>query len=361
MTARADRLTKRAKPADPKGSVPSTDPASTVRVFVDALERLDCRMERCLTDAGIRRADLDDPDARIPCTVWVPMLCVALEKRPMKNAGMRLATVTPIGAFPLIDYLIVTSRNVGEGLERLARYLRIAEAPSIPSLQQDEDPIRVLFEGRDNPMSAEFSVTLNVLHFREETEDRFRAGYASFIHTPDDVAEMERVLGSRCTLVRRGTAGRCRARRGSFRCGDATRCWAVYSSDRPTRPSDACRPWTVWRSTCAARWPRASGAATRASRRLHGRWRRRPARFSAGWLPQAVRISNCWILRERTPPSAICLNHRCRSVRSGTCLAILNPQPSTERSGDGITKRHRRSVSADEMSLFVCPCDRETP
>ena len=162
--------------------------------------------------------------------------------------------------------------------------------------------------------------------------------------------------GATSRRSRRGTAGRCRARRGNFRCGDATRCWAVYSSDKPTRPSDACRPWTVWRSMCAARWPRASGAVTRASRRLHGRWRRRPARFSAGWLRQAARISNCWILRERTPPSAICRNHRCRSVRSRTRLAILNPQPSTERSGDGITKRHRRFASADEMSPFVCPC-----
>ena len=54
--------------------------------------------------------------------------------------------------------------------------------------------------------------------------------------------------------------------------------------------------------------------------------------------------------------TGICRNHRCRSVRSRTCLAILNPQPSTERSGDGITKRHRRFVSADEMSPFVCPC-----
>src|SRR6476619_3293869 len=140
MTARADRLPKRATPADREGSVPSSDPASTVRVFVDALERLDYRMERLLADAGIRRAELDDPDARIPCTAWVSMLCRALEECPMKNAGMRLASVTPIGAFPLIDYLIVTSGNVGEGLERLARYLRLGEAPSVPCLQDDEDP-----------------------------------------------------------------------------------------------------------------------------------------------------------------------------------------------------------------------------
>ena len=52
----------------------------------------------------------------------------------------------------------------------------------------------MLLEGSDTPFSAEFTVTLNVLHFREETENRFRATYASFCHEPDDPAEMERVL-----------------------------------------------------------------------------------------------------------------------------------------------------------------------
>ena len=147
MTARADRLTKRAKTPDQAGSARSSYPASSARVFVDALERLDYSMEPLLANAGIRRADLDDPDARIPVTVWGPMFCRALEQRPMKNAGMRLATVTPFGAFPLIDYLIATSQNVGEGLTRLARYLRLAEARSVPCLREDEDPIRVLTRG----------------------------------------------------------------------------------------------------------------------------------------------------------------------------------------------------------------------
>ena len=160
-----------------------------------ALERLNCSVEPLLADAGITREDLDDPDARIPTLVWGPMFRRALERCEMKNAGMRLATVTPIGAFPLVDYLIATSQDVGEGLARLARYLCLAEARSIPTLREDEDPIRVLLEGCDTPLSAEFTVTLNVLHFREETDGRFRAAYASFCHQPDDVAEMERVLG----------------------------------------------------------------------------------------------------------------------------------------------------------------------
>jgi AraC-like DNA-binding protein len=194
MTARADRLTKRAKGSHHAGVVRSSHPASSARAFVDALERLDYCMEPLLANAGIHREDLDDPDARIPVAVWAPMFSRALEQRPMKNAGMRLAAVTPIGAFPLIDYLVVTSRNVGEGLARLERYLRLAEARSLPYLCDDEDPIRVRLDGRDTPFSAEFTVTLNLLHFREETDDRFRAAYASFRHKPDDVAELERVL-----------------------------------------------------------------------------------------------------------------------------------------------------------------------
>ena len=195
MTARADRLTKRAKTPRQAAFLRSSYPASSARVFVDALERLNYCMEPLLAHAGIGRADLDDPDARVPSAVWGPMFRRALEQRPMQNAGMRLAAVTPIGAFPLIDYLIATSQDVGEGLTRLARYQRLAEARSVPCLLGDEEPIRVLLEGCDTPFSAEFTVTLNLLHFREETEGRLRAAYASFCHTPDDIAEMEHVLG----------------------------------------------------------------------------------------------------------------------------------------------------------------------
>jgi AraC-like DNA-binding protein len=194
MTARAGGLTKRAKTAGSGSSVPSSCPSSSARVFVDALERLNYRVESLLGDAGIRRADLDDPDARIPGRAWGAMFRRALELRPMRNAGMRLAMVTPLGAFPLIDYLIATSQSVGEGVMRLVRYLHLAEAP-VPCLREDEDPIRVLLVGCDAPLSAEFTVTLNLLHFRQETDDRFRASYASFCHKPDDVAEMEQVLG----------------------------------------------------------------------------------------------------------------------------------------------------------------------
>jgi hypothetical protein len=85
MTARADRLTKRAKTAGSPSSLRSSYPASSARVFVDALERLNYSVESLLGDAGIRRADLDDPDARIPCADWGAMFRQALALRPMKK------------------------------------------------------------------------------------------------------------------------------------------------------------------------------------------------------------------------------------------------------------------------------------
>ena len=127
MTARADRLTNRAKTPDQVAAVRSSYPASSARLLRCARTAELC-MEPLLVQAGIRRADLDDPDARIPRAVWDPMFRRALEQRRITNVGMRMATVTPLGAFPLIDYVIATSQNVGEGLTRLARYLRSARA-----------------------------------------------------------------------------------------------------------------------------------------------------------------------------------------------------------------------------------------
>jgi hypothetical protein len=133
MTAHADRLTVRAKTTSRAGVARSSYPASSARVFVAALERLNYRMEPLLASAGIRRVDLDDPDARIPCARWGSMFSQALAERPMKNPGMQLACATPFGAFPLIDYLVATSANLREGLTHLARYLRLAEARSVPA------------------------------------------------------------------------------------------------------------------------------------------------------------------------------------------------------------------------------------
>ena len=54
----------------------------------------------------------------------------AHRERRVRNLALQLAQRTPVGANPLLDYLIVSSDSVGQGLERLTRYLRLVN-PSV--------------------------------------------------------------------------------------------------------------------------------------------------------------------------------------------------------------------------------------
>jgi AraC-like DNA-binding protein len=195
MTFRANQLTARA--TSPNAGNPAT-PAFQFRAFVDAFERLGYDAGRLLSDIGVRRADLDDPDALIPCAATGALFGSALRERPLKNVGLRLATQTPIGAMGLLDYLIVTSDTVGHGFQQLARYLRLLTgAPFLLELREDQDPILAVYhvDASAATFGVEYSVALTVLHIREETGNRARFERVSFTHQPDDVSEMERVLG----------------------------------------------------------------------------------------------------------------------------------------------------------------------
>jgi AraC-like DNA-binding protein len=195
MTARANQLTMRA--TDQIAGGPPT-PVGQFRAFVDAFERLGYDVGQLLSDIGVRRTDLDDPDGLIPCAATGALFERALRKKPLKNVGLRLALETPIGAHGLLDYLILTSDSVGEGWKQAARYLRLLTgAPFLVELRDDEDPVRVVYhvDASVPAFGVEYSVAVGVLQIRAETEARVRFECVSFIHQPDDVSEFERVLG----------------------------------------------------------------------------------------------------------------------------------------------------------------------
>ena len=160
-----------------------------------ALGRLGYDTGALLAASDVDAAQLEDPDGRVPCTSIPAVICEAMRTRPVKNLGVKVASETPIGAFQLLDYLIVTCENVGEAAKQLARYLRISEAPFEIEIRHDEDPIRIVYANVREPFTAEFEVALAIFHLRRETESRLTVEYVSFTHTPDDVVGMERTLG----------------------------------------------------------------------------------------------------------------------------------------------------------------------
>jgi AraC-like DNA-binding protein len=188
MTVAAKRLTDRATPPPEQ----PTFSAGAVRALLAAFERLGHDVPSLLGAAGLRASDLDDPDGRVPCGPLGAMVGLAQQRRPLRNLWLRLAQETPLGAYPLIDYLIVTSGTVGEGMRRYASHALLTGAPLRIEIREDERPIRVLIDCLDN---AEYSVALSLLHLRREAAGELRAEYASLTHTPDDPAAFEEALG----------------------------------------------------------------------------------------------------------------------------------------------------------------------
>jgi AraC-like DNA-binding protein len=193
MTERAKSLTKDVKPAS-AGEPVWYMPAGDLRTTVSGLERLGYPIDSLLDAVGLGDFDLGDPDAQVPCTAYGALLQQAQRTRFTPNLALELAKHTPIGAYPLLDYLVLTSDTVSAGIRQLARYIRIVGSP-VPLNVQEGDPVRIEMTGTALPFAFEFSASLLVLHMRTETDGRFHADGVSFRHTPDDVAAFERSLG----------------------------------------------------------------------------------------------------------------------------------------------------------------------
>jgi AraC-like DNA-binding protein len=204
MTADANPLTSRA--TDEWPPAPPMVESGCVRPLVDAFERLGYDRMGLIQAAGLDERRLADPDATLPCTAFGEMIAHATRARPRPNLALQLARVTPIGAFPLIDYLILSCDTVGEGLVRLARYYRLVAAGAQIELSQAHDGMRVHPVHGGGAFQDEYGISLSLLHLGRESDGRARASFVSFAHQPDDVVEFESAFG--CPVrVRAGWSG----------------------------------------------------------------------------------------------------------------------------------------------------------
>jgi len=198
MTPHANSLTARVTPPNARAASTLTLPAHDLRVFLDGLARLGYDVEALLAAAGLQHAELENPDARIRCDAYGAVLTRAQQERVTPNIALEIARVTPLGAWPLVDYLVVTADTVEAGVRQLARYLRITGAPFSIDVHGDADPIRVEMTTLAAPFAIEFNAALMVLHFRREAEGEFEASL-SFAHALDDEAGFAERLGCSVT------------------------------------------------------------------------------------------------------------------------------------------------------------------
>ena len=196
MTVRANSLTDHDTPHPRSAAAVFTMPANDVRALMNAFGSCGYDVTALLMSAGLSDAELGNPDARIPCDTLNSIIGCAQQTRFTPNLALHLAQATPLGAYPLLDYLVLTSDTVGSGVHGLGRYYRLVGNPVVIKVHDDADPIRIEFAGA-SAFSIEFVTSLMLMHLRKETDDAFNFSGVSFRHTPDDVVEFERALGCR--------------------------------------------------------------------------------------------------------------------------------------------------------------------
>ncbi|MBZ5658586.1 MAG: AraC family transcriptional regulator [Acidobacteriia bacterium] len=182
--------------AIPLGAAREPMHTANLRGMFGALARLGYDIDALLAPFGLSRADLDDPDGRLPAQVCAEIFAAIKGERRVKNLALCIAVETPIGAYPLLDYLICSSESVGEGLKQLARYLGLVNPAVHLVFREEEDPIRVLVEGSIDPFTVELTVSLSVLRLMRESGDQLQVARICFRHEPDDASAFQRVLHS---------------------------------------------------------------------------------------------------------------------------------------------------------------------
>jgi AraC-like DNA-binding protein len=215
MTARANSVTDRDTPSV-RGALHAWDmPAGDVRAFMAGLASLGYDAGSLLGSVGLSDSRLADPDARIPCETMGMILSGAQQAKFTPNLGLRLAEVTPIGAYPLLDYVVLTSDTVGAGIHGLARYSRLVGNPVSIEVHEDCDPIRVDLAEGAAPFGVEFVTSLMLLHLKVETNGAFECSRVTFRHRPDDVGEFQRTFG--CSIAAMASSNSISISRGAWR------------------------------------------------------------------------------------------------------------------------------------------------
>lgn len=193
MAARAKTLTSRATtPKSAARGVPWDMLAREAGVFVSALERMNYDMRAVVAQSPLANVDLTDPDRRVSCEDTGALIALTLQQRFTPNLAAEMARQIPLGAFPLLDYLVVSTDTVGAAVRQLAQYMQLVGNPAVLTVRERADEWRLEIDGPR--FSIEFSSALAVQHLRSQVDGRFDASIF-FKHAPDDAKGFAAITG----------------------------------------------------------------------------------------------------------------------------------------------------------------------
>ncbi len=98
------------------------------RAVLEACERLGLDGDALLVSARLTRADLADPDARIPCEKADQLWAAAAARSGNPMLALDAALALPLGAYRVLHYIGAHAPTLGAALERVVRYFPLIDA-----------------------------------------------------------------------------------------------------------------------------------------------------------------------------------------------------------------------------------------
>lgn len=167
--------------------------------MLDACERLGLDTDALLSEAHLTRAEVLDPDRRLPAARADALWRAAFAQAEDPFLALHAAEALPFGAYKVVDFLCAHGATVEAAYRRVANYFRIVDVRAI--LDVCDDPPSLVMRtavGVDVPPPAqEYTFTALIRRMAVCVAREWRPERVEFTFgAPPDVSEYERVLSA---------------------------------------------------------------------------------------------------------------------------------------------------------------------
>jgi AraC-like DNA-binding protein len=168
------------------------------RALLEACGRLGLDAAALAARAGLDRARLDDPDARIPADVADAVWREAAAASRDPALALHAAERTPYGAFRVLDFLGATGPTAGEGLTRVAAYFPLVDPRGTLAVEPGRDAVTLVLRAAAGPVpppAQEYTLAILAARVRHVAAAPPALAVTFTFPRPAHAAEHARVLG----------------------------------------------------------------------------------------------------------------------------------------------------------------------
>jgi len=171
-----------------------------IRALASELKRDGHDLAQAFAQVGIAPQLLDDDEARVSGSSVLEFSALCMRETGDDDFGLHCAEQSGLGTLDVIDYVLTSSANLGDGLQKFARFQRVLTELAPISLIVDEETARIRRKMPQHPgcrVLSDLFLGLMLLRGRRGTGHAFVPVETCFQYSrPERLDEHERLFGS---------------------------------------------------------------------------------------------------------------------------------------------------------------------